>query len=149
MRLIRTIILLTGGGLLLPSPPADPLQGTGVADATTMSAMEMLSSATSAFGDVAGFCGRQPGACETAAYVAAHLEAKAKYSAKLVYEWATDTQEPAGHVVVPVEVEQTDSVQTGSLAPSNQARAAAGQSTLRLDDLIPAWRGPALPRNEG
>ena len=105
MRLIRTIILLTGGGLLLPSPPADPMQGTGVADATTMSAMEMLSSATSAFGDVAGFCGRQPGACETAAYVAAHLEAKAKYSAKLVYEWATDTQEPAGHVVVPVEVE--------------------------------------------
>jgi hypothetical protein len=143
MRLIRTIILLTGAGLLLPSPPSDPLLGAGDADATTVSAMEMLSSATSAFSDVAGFCGRQPAACETAAYVAAHLEAKAKYSARLVYEWATEGEQPAGHVVIPVQAQQqADPLRTGSPAPLELTRAAANQSTLRLDDLIPAWRGP-------
>lgn len=149
MRLIRTLIVLTGAGVLLPSPPDDPFAGTADPDIAQVSAIEMLSSATSTFSDLAGFCGRQPAACETAAYVAAHLEAKAKYSAKLVYEWATDEQGPSGRAVVPVDVETSDRLQTGSTSPLAAATEGTNsQSTLRMDDLLPVWHAPRpVPKN--
>lgn len=150
MRLVRTIILLGGAGLLLPSPPADPLAETGETAAISVSAFEMLSQATSAFSDVAGFCGRQPGVCETAAVVATHLEAKAKYNARLVYEWAAaDESLPRGHAVIPVAAPDADSLHTGSAGPARQIPDALRQSSLRLDDLVPPWRKPAAWLKKG
>ena len=40
--------------------------------------------------DAGEFCGRQPMVCVTADFIATKLEAKAKYSAKLIYEWANE-----------------------------------------------------------
>ena len=150
MRLIRTILVLAGAGVLMPSPPEDLAARTPEQTASDVSAMEMLSSATSTFSDIADFCVRQPGACETAAYVAARFEAKAKYSAKLIYEWATDQQQMPEMQTVPVEADTSDELQTGSTrAILAESVAATGQSTLRLDDLIPAWRGPSQPKKKG
>lgn len=149
MRLVRTLILLAGGGLLLPSPPADPLAEVVQTDTTAVLAMEMLSSATSAFSDISSFCVRQPDACETAAYVAAHLEAKAKYNARLVYEWATDGEQPARGSAVPVLAVEADPLQTGSFEPARAGQPTLNQSTLRLDDLVPEWRSPAGPQDKG
>ena len=150
MRLIRMVLILTGAAVLMPAPPEELSAKTAGMESTQISAVEMLSSATSTFSDVAGFCSRQPGACQTAAYVAAHLQAKAKYSVRLVYEWATQDKQPDGRAIVPVQVDNTDDLQTGSnitvLAKSDPP---AGQSTLRLDDLIPVWRGPLPAANKG
>jgi hypothetical protein len=144
------MVLLGGLGVMLPSPPSDPTAMAGVDDDATLSAMEMLSSATSAFSDVASFCVRQPGACETAAYVAAQLKAKAKYNVKLVYEWATEDERPSALIEVPAMAEPADPLSTGSSpAATKISRRIASQSTLRLDDLIPSWRGPVAGGHEG
>jgi hypothetical protein len=136
MRIFRTLLILTGVVMLLPSPPQDQ---TVSADGTTaqqpVAASDLLMSATSAFSDVASFCMRQPMVCETAGYLAANLEAKAKYGVRLAYEWANDYQaDPA--------------LETGSTAPVEEPRGPGrGQSTLTLDDLLPAWKGPANGQN--
>lgn len=106
----------------------------------------LLSSATLAIADVANFCGRQPEVCQTAGLVADRLEAKAKYNVKLIYEWAAEGSAPVG---IPATVDQTaasDPMATGS-TPATTARLTAGQSTLRLEDLIPSWRSPASKKN--
>lgn len=151
MRLIRTILLLTGGGFLLPSPPETaPPQGQPVQASSTIA---VISSATSAFSDVASFCTRQPGVCETAGYVAGRLEAKAKYSAKLIYEWASDaTADPAvpqgSQEAIKVDMMKTGSVQMADSTPQQQQKPQESQSTLKIEDLIPEWRGPATPRKK-
>lgn len=150
MRLIRTILLLAGGGFLLPSPPdtAAP-QGQPVQAVSTIA---VISSATSAFSDVASFCTRQPGVCETAGYVAGRLEAKAKYSAKLIYEWASDaTADPAvpqgSQEAIKVDMMKTGSVEVADNTPPSQ-QPQESQSTLKIEDLIPEWRGPATPKKK-
>jgi hypothetical protein len=114
-----------------------------------VSTLEMLSSATSAVGDVASFCVRQPDVCETAAYVAGKLEAKAKYSAKLIYEWASEsTSDPAlpatTQEAIKVDMMSTGSVKLAKADPPEQKN----QSTLQIEDLIPEWRGPVEKAKE-
>jgi len=150
MRLIRTILILTGAGLLMPSPPDNYAASGGGPVPLQVSASEMLSSATSAFSDLGEFCVRQPSACETAAVVAAHFEAKAKYSAKLIYEWATDPGGIPETPSVPVQADASDQLETSSTKTVvADSVPAAGQSTLRLDDLIPEWRGPPASKKKG
>ena len=149
MRLIRTLLVLGGAAAFLPSPPTDPQAETGGRTALEVSAFEMLAQVTSAVSDVAGFCGRQPGACETAALVAAHVEAKAKYNAKLVYEWAIADEVPSGQAMIPVEAPAADPLQTGSTTPALHVPAPLRQSTLQDEDLIPPWRSPAIAGQEG
>jgi hypothetical protein len=126
MRIIRTLLVVTGGLFLLPSPP----EGENVSD-TGPAAFELVGSAMRAASDAAAFCDRQPGVCETAGYVALKLEAKAKYGVKLLYEWANEAGQDGA-------VEQTaDRIVTGSTTR------VASRSTLTITDLIPEWRGPA------
>ncbi len=73
--------------------------------------------------DFASFCQRQYVLCETAAYVGTKIEIKVKYSLKLLLGTAEASPEP------------TDPMPTGSTTRRRQ-------STLRLEDLIPEWRGP-------
>jgi len=131
MRIIRTIILLTGIGILLPSPP-ETSNGPDAQQAD-LGTPSVIGSATMAFADVASFCGRQPGVCQTAGYVAGKLEAKAKYSVKLIYEWASES---AGDPQPPLGNQASASDSAAKVATED------GQSTLKPDDLIPAWRAP-------
>lgn len=146
MRLIRTILLLGGAGVMMPSPP-DELPDVTQARAEEVSTLQMVSSAGSAFSDVAGFCARQPEVCQTAAYVAGRFEAKAKYSVKLLYDWASDA---SSDPEVPRTFQEVDSLQTGSTEVASAVIGKGqGQSTLRIEDLIPEWRGPAAAKKKG
>jgi hypothetical protein len=68
--------------------------------------------------------------------VAAKLEAKAKYSVRLIYEWANEASQD-GTALPADRTARADQIVTGSTT------LAAGRSTLILEDLIPEWRGPA------
>lgn len=143
MRIFRTLMLLTGVGVFMPSPPEDSTAGNSTAQASTPT---LLSSATEAIADAVGFCGRQPTVCQTAGYVAGRLEAKAKYSVKLIYEWANDSS--TGRPASPLgDAAAGDPLKTGAIDPA-PVRLAGGQSTLTIEDLIPEWRGPQ-PRPKG
>lgn len=138
MGVFRTIMVLTGITVFMPAPPEE--------EATLPPARESVSvvwAATRTVADVASFCSRQPGVCDTAGYVVAKLEAKAKYSVRLIYEWASEANgEPP---VSPLEdVAASDPIPAGSA----MAAAQAPRSTLTIDDLIPRWREPK-PRRQG
>jgi Family of unknown function (DUF5330) len=84
---------------------------------------------------------RQPQVCVTAGQLAVTLEAKTKYSAKLVYEWANDaTGEQRPVTTLPEDLAGFDNIQTGSRPSHSLVR--QSQSTLRLEDLIPEWSAP-------
>jgi hypothetical protein len=135
MRIFRTLILLTGAGLLLPSPPEGwQASDHGVPEPSTL---ELLTSAGAAASDAASFCSRQPEVCSVAGYLTQKLTAKALYSASLVWGWAdhegpqpADASGPFAAISVPGDIPEP--------LPAEQS----GQSTLELDDLIPDWRGP-------
>ena len=133
MRIFRTPILIGGVGLLLPSPPES---GAGPqAQATPMTSYFV--SATSTVADVAGFCTRQPHVCETAGALARSFEAKAKYGVVLLYDWASKSNDAANGLPLGHQASVADPMLTGTLKS-----ATAGPSTLRVEDLIPEWRGP-------
>ena len=135
MRLFRTIIVLAGAGLLLPSPPEELARGT---DPGSPSTIDMLSSAGSAASDAWSFCSRQPDVCDVAGYLGGKLEGKVLYSASLLWGWAWDGKAgkpklhgPYAEVTVEGDHPPLAGDETG------------GRSTLGLDDLVPPWRGPA------
>ena len=138
MGIFRAIILLTGVTVLLPSPPVEQAVQPPLAVQETTS---VVSAASQTVTDMAAFCSRQPGVCETAGYVAAKLEAKAKYSVRLIYEWASEANGvtpdlPFGNQAV------SDPMATGS---TKFADGRPTRSTLQLEDLLPAWRGAPVP----
>jgi Family of unknown function (DUF5330) len=123
MGLVRKVMIVTGGLAMMPSPPHDSIQA---ADAETyVAAAATLSS------DAADYCGQKPGVCRVAGYMAAKLEHKARYGAELLYRWTVPDQ-PNGLRIV-------DAMETGSTSSASSKETA---STLKLDDLIPAWIGP-------
>ena len=143
MRLFRTIILLTALGVLLPSPPDEA--GAGKSVAAPVGASGIVGSATLAIVDAAGFSGRQPTVCQTAGYVASRMEAKAKYSVKLIYEWANGPARADAPPALRGTLQASDPLKTGA-TDGTIVRLAGGQSTLQLEDLIPEWRGPQVSR---
>jgi hypothetical protein len=143
MRIIRTVLILTGGFFLLPSPP-EPENG---AVAQGPAAFEVLGSAARAVSDAAAFCQRQPGVCDTAGYVATRFEAKAKYSVRLLYEWANEASQDGVAQPPDQEADASDRLVTGSTTEvAARGPAEPNQSTLTIEDLIPEWRGP-VPRH--
>ena len=146
MRIFRTILFLSGVTAFMPTPPEDSTQN--IATAKTEATGGLLSSATMAFADVAGFCSRQPDVCRTAGYMAGRLEAKAKYSVRLIYEWAAESSGEPQVSPLPGQADATDPLATGSIR-SLVADAAPGQSTLKIEDLIPEWRGPPPAKKKG
>lgn len=144
MRIFRTIILLTGLAVLLPSPP-EPAVTNGENPGADLDFGGAFATATQAVSEVASFCVHQPGLCETAGYVASRMEAKAKYSMKLLYEWATESAEPQ-QVPTAFQEALADPLSTGSAPGISLAAVGEGQSTLKLEDLIPEWRGPVKSR---
>ena len=160
MRLIKLLLLMSGAAFFLPSPPGEPgAQGEASAE---MSTLAMITSASLAYADVASFCQRQPGVCQTAGYAAARLEAKVKYSVKLAYEWANGPEAPDGKpgTIATVKTDRAEPASSLSqvkadLLTTQSTTAVAeaevpkeGQSTLKLEDLIPEWRGPSQPKKK-
>lgn len=140
MRIFRTIIVLSGITALVPSPPEEMNQVRQNVAVTDTGYFEV---ATNTFSDLASFCQRQPGVCETAGFVAHKLELKAKYGVRLIYDWANEANTVPSSALQPDIADGSDPIKTGStkLASAKQPPLAS-QSTLRLEDLIPVWRGP-------
>lgn len=155
MRIFRTLILLGAAGLFLPSPPEDlSAQKT---ETDSPSAFEMMSSAGATAADAATFCSRQPDVCAVAGYLAGKLERKVLYSAYLLWGWAWDekpsavaAEEPGGMAAVSVESDEPEPVldaEPDSMPAAATASPPQGRSTLKLDDLIPEWRGPSSQKD--
>jgi Family of unknown function (DUF5330) len=126
MGLLRKLIIVGGGLALMPSPPDDASLGPDVSQASYIAA------AAQTISDASGFCGRSPEACVVAGKLAASLEAKAKYGARLIYEWASHDE--------PTVMQQVDAMETGSTSSASKQQISS--STLEIDDLIPPWLGP-------
>ena len=140
MRILRTIVLLTAVVILMPSPPESPKPDASTASmiaANEVSAPELFFAATRAASDFGGFCGREPQVCQTAAYVASMLEAKAKYSVKLIYNWAN---EGSGDTA-PQQAVVDEIVTSSTRIAEGDARS---QNTLTLKDKILPWRKPTV-----
>jgi hypothetical protein len=141
MRIIRTIIVLAGVAALMPSAPEDVNQAAPSVASIDNSDTGYLEVATNTFSDLASFCARQPGVCETAGFVAHKLELKAKYGVRLIYDWASEAS--TSSAVQPEIANSSDPIETGSMKLAAAKKLPKNsQSTLRLGDLIPVWRGP-------
>ena len=145
MRLIRTILLLTGIAVLMPSPPESENSGAVVLASNAAETAGLVTAASQTVSDVSYFCSRQPGVCRTVGYVAAKLEAKAKYSVRLIYEWASEANGQPAPTPYADQANAADPIETGTTLA---AAAASGQSqsTLTVGDLLPEWRGPLPPK---
>lgn len=167
MGILRYVVLGAIGFVLLPTPPVEQSSAGASTPVAALETHELLSAAIGTVADVATFCARQPQTCEAMSSVAAVAEAKAKYSFKLAYEWANaiKTEQPAQPVVgdgIPGLLDQgqqqspseagsttilkqslVDPVVTGS---TYEVAADEGTNSLRIEDLIPDWRGPEPSR---
>ena len=148
MRIIRTIVVLSGITAFMPSPPEDAGQaGQNVAKSNGADT-GYFQVATNTFSDLAAFCMRQPRVCETAGFVAHKLELKAKYGVRLIYDWANEANTSPSSALQPDLANGSDPIETGTMKlASTKQQPLASQSTLRLDDLIPVWRGPVGVKN--
>jgi len=141
MRIVRTIIVLTGIAAFMPSPPEDATQAAPRVANTEALDTGYFEVATNTFSDLASFCARQPGVCETAGFVAHKLELKAKYGVRLIYDWASEASSTPA--VQPEIAKGSDSIETATIKLAAAKRLPRNsQSTLRLDDIIPVWRHP-------
>ncbi|MDP1699872.1 MAG: DUF5330 domain-containing protein [Aestuariivirga sp.] len=141
MRIIRTIIVLSGIAVFMPSAPEDVNQAAPGAASAEIPDTGYLEVATSTFSDLASFCARQPGVCETAGFVAHKLELKAKYGVRLIYDWASEANTTPA--VQPEIANGSDPIETATMKLAAAKRLPQNsQSTLRLDDIIPVWRDP-------
>jgi hypothetical protein len=127
MGAIRTTMLVLAVAVMLPSPPENR-QGS-----------LLVRSAIRAMSNLGVFC-TEKDQCTTAEYVLGRIEAKARYNLNLLYAWASH---PEGELAPLANQARADPVMTGSATRLAASKAEASQNTLRLDDLIPSWRGPS------
>ncbi len=144
MSIIKASFVMALVVFLMPSPP-DNGQNAGMQGQQQLpSQVNLVSAASNTVTDLHSFCQRQPGVCQTAGYLMWKAEAKVKYSVKLIYEWAN--QGPVAGDTLPGYANQAvvvDPMTTGStrMIAANDVKAPS-QNTLKLQDLIPTWRGP-------
>ena len=149
MKIIKTLIIVGAVAFFLPSPPESQ-------KAAVPASLELMSAAASAASDASGFCARQPAVCSTAMSLAGTLEAKARYSVKLLYEWANGAPQtgstgpieeaPAPDAAPDVAPAQLGEQSENFLGSFQMAENTQSQNTLRLDDIIPEWRDPLSVR---
>ena len=131
MGMLRTLIVLGAAIAFMPSPPPDQ---AGSTPSSGPGAFSYIAAAAETMADMRSFCQRNPNACATAGMVGRTMEGKAKYSAKLIYEWANDAN---GKTLVA----EADQIQTSS-PPAKPANFKESQNTLSLADLLPEWKKP-------
>jgi Family of unknown function (DUF5330) len=143
MGMLRTLIIVGAGLALMPSPPPgeggqEPAQGPG--------SFAYLAAAAETFADLRSFCQRNPGVCSTAGAFAQTVEGKAKYSAKIIYEWANNSSAPQRPEGLPADIAAADPIQT-SAPPAKASKLKQSQNTLTVSDLLPEWKKPKpLPK---
>jgi hypothetical protein len=142
MGLIRKIIVVGGALMAMPAPPQTVQNGNIVQAVAPSSSWAYISAAADTMADVKDFCARKPQVCGTAQYLVGSLEGKAKYSAKLVYEWANESATGNPHKLQ--NLAKADPIQTGS-TDTRFASLGLHNSTLEIEDLIPQWRGTLEP----
>jgi hypothetical protein len=134
MGVIRTTILVLAVAVMLPSPPDSREARVLAADGA-----QFVQTAVHAMSDLGVSCAGDAGVCSTAEYVLTRIESKARYNLNLLYGWASSE----GHAISPLATQAaSDPVITGSAPRLLIRKADASQNTLRIDDLIPSWRGP-------
>ena len=130
MRIIRTIIVLSGIAVFMPSAPEDVNQAAPSVASAETSNTGYLEVATNTFSDLASFCARQPGVCETAGFVAHKLELKAKYGVRLIYDWASEAS--TSSAVQPEIANSSDPIETGSMKLASATTVGASVVALYL-----------------
>jgi hypothetical protein len=128
MGVIRTTVLVLAVAVMLPSPPENRQAGR-----------QLVHSAIHAMSDLGVACTGDD-VCTTAEYVLGRIEAKARYNLNLLYAWASH---PADEIAPLANQASADPLTTGSATRLAANKAEASQNTLRIDDLIPSWRGPS------
>ncbi len=141
MKIIKIAVLLGAFGILAPEPPQSMLQQANQVPEQEVAAPRLLGAALNAAGDLNGFCARQPDTCATAQSLTWYLLAKAKYSIRLIYEWAAEPEKTPKGETNPVLADYRIT-HSGPKKPLFANEDDDSQSTLRLDDLLPDWRGP-------
>ena len=67
----------------------------------------------------------------------------------LILAGCSSNNENASDSALPkVDMMKTGSVQMADSTPQQQQKPQESQSTLKIEDLIPEWRGPATPRKK-
>jgi hypothetical protein len=164
MYVIRTAFWLSVVILLLPADTDDHAEQIEQSQNERVSAGETIGAAISAAGDIAGLCARQPEVCETGSAAWQTFQNKARYGFELLYNWAggdeptdedgeateggqTNASNNAGLPRAIVVSENTAPLHTGSadtrrITPAAGGNDAKSQNTLKIEDLIPQWKGP-------
>ena len=157
MGLIRKALFFGGLIAAMPSPPPDSAGQTQMATQSSLGAgIAYVSAVGATVSDAKGFCARQPQVCSTAQYFATTLQGKAKYSAKLIYQWANESG-----VATPPQAETTqmmaeaapksEPVPIPTPAPALRKKThvnVADNSDLRIEDLINDMHGTLPPAKD-
>ena len=107
------------------------------ANRPNVDASDAVVAATAAVSDMSNFCERQAEACEVGSKAATVIGQRAQAGAKMVFDFIAEQ----------IARNETGSVPDTKAAPVAGATAAiptvpGSQTTLRSDDLAPAWQGP-------
>jgi len=146
MYIIKTAFWLSLVILLLPIDEDNATVNEVNVDARpAITATDAVGAAISTIGDAADICDRQPHVCETGSAAWDVFQRKAIHVIDMVYRWGTGAEEAEpGMETVPYQIsENATPVYTGSSTTAQPAQDSGSQNTLRLDDLIPEWTGPA------
>lgn len=175
MGITRILIVGLAALILAPMPPEDTTVSANQSPVAELQTHQLVSVAIGTFTDVSSFCERQPLTCKAMSDVASIAQAKAKYSIRLAYEWANgaatsaNAAHPAADDAVPVfethyetnempEPDATGGKSISDLLNSSSAdplitgsttkiaAAETGTNTLRIEDILPDWRGPEPSR---
>ncbi len=177
MGITRILIIGMAALILAPMPPEDTSVPANQPPAADLQTHQLVSVAIGTFTDVSSFCERQPLTCRAMSDVTSIAQAKAKYSIRLAYEWAAGSAADAnpahpvaGHTLPVSGIRQEnnqfadpdaaggksirDLLESSSADPlitgstSKVADADTGTNTLRIEDILPDWRGPE-PSQQG
>lgn len=172
MGITRILIVGLAALILAPMPPENQTTSANGQTVAELQTHQLVSVAIGTFTDVSSFCERQALTCKAMGDVAAIAQAKARYSIRLAYEWANGSDpaaQPASNDALPVSdtenelnatslpdaperQEISDLLRSSSLdllvtgSTRQIAEADSGTNTLRIEDLLPDWRGPEQTR---
>ena len=135
--LLRMAFWLTVVLALLPTGRSQP-----AAKAPHLDASDAVVAATAAVSDVSNFCERQAAACEVGSKAAIVIGQRAQAGAKMVFDFIADQMTHNETAALPDPKASPVAVTTGTIPT-----VPGSQTTLRPDDLTPAWQGP-LPHGE-
>ena len=161
MFLLRTCFWLAIVVMILPTGKPDSnvtnptVTGVSATDTPAFDTDSALDAAAAAIGDLSSFCTRNPGACETGAAAAEAFKAKAKAAVRMIYDWATGDEAETSSGMPPQEDFAGKAANLGGALPADfitgtvqlaSAKKSKSQNTLRIEDIIPEWTGPATNR---